>query len=174
MILITSFYLSLLSLFRKSVVKMPAKKFCAICKKWFCNKGSLNKHVKKFHDGDRTVSQLAETDPWTVRHLFEATAKVREFIFPEDIMDELDRMVLSKQLKDWKKVTTGDVSYLKLKIKHLGRKSNKRLFSLISDTFDSAPRKCMETHKDEIIILRNANLKREIVILPCGHSFIFF
>ena len=52
-ILITSFSLTLLVVFRKSVVKMTVKNLYTTCNRLLSSKSSLNRHVKKLHDSDR-------------------------------------------------------------------------------------------------------------------------
>ena len=45
-------------LLRKSVVKMPVKKFCNTCKKWFYGKSTLNRHVKNIHGYQQNVRRF--------------------------------------------------------------------------------------------------------------------
>ena len=87
--------------------------------------------------GEQTVRRLAESDLGVVDKTVGPTTKVRKFISPEDIKDEIDMSIMSKQLEDWEKVSTDDVGYLKLKLKYLQRKNNKHLLKLITNTSNS-------------------------------------
>ena len=103
---------------------MADKKLCVPCNKWYSRKSGLNRHVKKFHDSQRNVRRLAESEPGTVDKNDHPTPKVRKFIFPEDIKDEIDMLVLSKQLENKEKVAMdedGHLEYIKLLLNYLQR-----------------------------------------------------
>ena len=96
--------------------------------------------MKKFHDSQRNVRRSAEFEPGTVDKNDHPTTKVRKFIFPEDIKDEIDMLVLSKQLEDMEKVAMDEdryLKYLKLKLKYLQRKINIHQLKLIASTSSS-------------------------------------
>ena len=119
---------------------MADKKLCVPCKKWYSRKSGLNRHVKKFHDSQRNVRRIAESEPGAVDKNDHPTTKVRKFIFSEDIKDEIDMLVLSKQLEDMEKVAVDEdryLKYLKLKLKYLQKKINIHQLKLIMNTSSS-------------------------------------
>ena len=117
---------------------MLAKKLCLTCKKRIPRKSNLKRHVKKFRDVKRPVRQLAETKPRrSLTKVPAPTTNVRKFIIPEDIKDEIDMLVMTKQLEDWGKVSTNSDGYLKLKFEYLQRKINKQQLKIISNTSSS-------------------------------------
>ena len=83
---------------------MPVKKLYVTYKKGHSGKSGLKRHVKKCHDGERKVRKIAESDPGAVDKNDYHTPKVRRCLFPEDINDENDKLMLSKLLEDMEKV----------------------------------------------------------------------
>ena len=106
-------YLSLLSLFRKAVVKMPVKKGCETCDKWFYNKSSLNRHVKNVHVRQRNARRSKrQQDTDDVRNILvktrifqQSTDEVRNLlvktrIFLKSICDTMEKRLKRQQDAD--------------------------------------------------------------------------
>ena len=92
------------------------------------------------HDSQRNVRKFAESDPGAVDKIDRPTTKVRKCIFTEDNKDEIDVLVLSKQLGDMEKVANdedGHLNYIKMKLKYLQRKINIHQLKLITNTSSS-------------------------------------
>ena len=154
---INDLYLIIFSTLVVYINKMADKKLCVPCKKWYSRKSALNRHVKRFHNKKR----FAESEPET-NH---PTPKVRKF--PENIKNEIDMMVLPKQLEDMEKVAMDEdryLKYLKLKLKYLQRKINIHQLKLTMNTSSSVTEETKNIFDSDIEeALELITLVREIV-----------